>query len=282
MSPPSACVSLLLASRPQTLTLVRAMLSGFADALSLDAELLDDLRTAVSEACNNVVRHAYPDAASGPLELVLRLDGAWLLAEVRDAGTGIDELDLLDEAQLGLGIPVIRALAEHCEIRHRRGGGTEVSMCFAAERADVRLYRLPGPVGVEDDVGHHLRGDAVLSASPPSIVGTVLGRLARALAATAHFSLDRFADVYLVCDALADGAVMLAAGDRLACAVAAEPRRLEVTIGPLRPGSGRRLTSEPRRRGHPSPLERLSDELRARPADGAGELLELVMLDRPA
>ena len=52
-------VYLGLESRPQTLTIVRGMLAGVAEPLGFDAELLDDLKTAVSEACNNVVLHAY-------------------------------------------------------------------------------------------------------------------------------------------------------------------------------------------------------------------------------
>jgi anti-sigma regulatory factor (Ser/Thr protein kinase) len=48
-------VGLLLRSKPQTLTIVRGMLSGLAELLEMDPELLDDLKTSVSEACNNVV-----------------------------------------------------------------------------------------------------------------------------------------------------------------------------------------------------------------------------------
>ena len=64
-------VRLDLDSRPETLTLVRGALGGVADQLALDPELLDDLKTAVSEACNNVVMHAYDDDTPGPLEVLL-------------------------------------------------------------------------------------------------------------------------------------------------------------------------------------------------------------------
>jgi serine/threonine-protein kinase RsbW len=278
---PDSCVSLMLRSRPETLRLVRTMLSGFADAVSLDPELLDDLKTAVSEACNNVVLHAYDELDDdGPLEVSLHLDEDYLVVEVRDEGVGIDELRLLDDSEVGLGIPVIRALAARTELRRRESGGTEITMQFPASRDGTRLYSLPGTVAADDDFSARLSGDAVASVSPPSVVGAVLGRLARALAATAHFSLDRFSDVYLVTDALADEVGELSAAGRLSFALVAGAKRLEVTVGPLRPGSGTRLRSVPSEPSQPSPLKLLSDELLTHPANGEGELLQVVMLDR--
>ena len=53
------------------------MLGGMAELLAMDPELLDDLKTAVSEACNNVVLHAYPDG-SGPLTVSLNVPNARL------------------------------------------------------------------------------------------------------------------------------------------------------------------------------------------------------------
>ena len=62
----SPTVRLDLESKPETLTIVRGMLGGVAEPLAMDAELLDDLKTAVSEACNNVVLHAY-EGEPGPM-----------------------------------------------------------------------------------------------------------------------------------------------------------------------------------------------------------------------
>ena len=66
MSEEGPIVGLHLESRPQTLTIVRGILGGLAEVLAIDPELLDDLKTAVSEACNNVVLHAY-DGGPGPM-----------------------------------------------------------------------------------------------------------------------------------------------------------------------------------------------------------------------
>ena len=70
MSEDRPSVSLELESSPETLTLVRGVLGGLAEGLSLDPELLDDIKTAVSEACNNVVMHAY-GGDSGFLQVAL-------------------------------------------------------------------------------------------------------------------------------------------------------------------------------------------------------------------
>jgi serine/threonine-protein kinase RsbW len=52
-------LSLRLNSRPDSASLVRAALSALAEPLFLRPEQLSDLKTAISEACNNAVDHAY-------------------------------------------------------------------------------------------------------------------------------------------------------------------------------------------------------------------------------
>jgi len=110
-----------------------------------------------------------------------------------------------------------------------------------------------------------------------TLLAGVLGRLARTLAAGAHFSLDRFSDVYLVTDTLAAHAVSAAAGLRIQARLEAAERRLELVVGPFRSGTSERLRS-PRADRAPSPLALLSDELSVEP-DGNDELLHVVVLD---
>jgi hypothetical protein len=118
----------------------------------------------------------------------------------------------------------------------------------------------------------------VVSLSPVGFVGAVLGRVARALAARARFSLDRFSDVYLVTDALAAHAARAASGARIGFGISTGTRRLELTIGPFRGG-----TSSPLREAEPvrdvgSALVLLSDKLEVQ-ADGGHEMLHVVMTD---
>src|SRR5437764_7726614 len=269
-------VRLELESSPETLTLVRAMLGGVAEQLSLDPELLDDLKTAVSEAANNVVMHAYGED-SGPLWVRLYATEEALEVVVRDEGQGIPLIAPSDDRLQGVGIPIMRALAQQTAFRPVDDEGTEVWMQFAGRRGDEQLYRFLADAAPEDGWDKCLSGDAIVSLSPVSFVGGVLGRLARAMAARARFSLDRFSDVYLVTDALAAHVTAAASAGRIAFGISTDTRRLELTIGPFRPGTSSGLSNG----GYgdvDSALRLLSDELEIRAENGT-ESLRLVMLD---
>src|SRR5438132_13096748 len=78
-----------VASEHENVLVVREALIGFSQALELDRVTLEDILTAVTEACNNVALHAYPDGA-GPLEFELAAHEDMLEAVVRDHGQGIN------------------------------------------------------------------------------------------------------------------------------------------------------------------------------------------------
>ena len=124
-----------------------------------------------------------------------------------------------------------------------------------------------------------LSGDAVVSLSPISLLAGVHGRVARALAARARFSLDRFSDVYLVTDAIAAHAARAAKGARMSFAISTDAQRLQLTIGPFVEGSGEQLSHQAPDYSAASALTMLTDELEIR-RNGEGEILYVVMVDR--
>jgi len=274
-------VRLELDSRPETLTLVRGVLAGVAELIGLDPELLDDLKTAVSEACNNVVMHAY-EGEAGPLSLRMYIEPEAIEVVVADHGSGLPPLAPADEALQGVGLSVIRALAKQADFRARPEGGTEVRMTFAGQRNGQPLFHLPTGPGPDARDTSWLSGDAVVSLSPISLLAGVLGRVARALAARARFSLDRFSDVYLITDAIAAHAGRSASGERMSFAISTGAQRLELTIGPFVDGSGAQLRHQAPDYSAASALTMLSDELEVRSLfQAGGELLFVVMVDRP-
>jgi serine/threonine-protein kinase RsbW len=127
-------VRLTLPARPEGVAVVRQALAGMADALDFDASVLADMKMAVSEACTNVVVHAYDDDA-GTLEVEMLADEVGLTIVVRDHGAGIQPRPArVEPPALGLGLPLIAALSDAFELRGSAGSGTEVRMTFSYDR----------------------------------------------------------------------------------------------------------------------------------------------------
>jgi serine/threonine-protein kinase RsbW len=128
-------VRLTMPARHEGVAVVRQALVGMADALAFDAAVLADMKMAVSEACTNVVVHAYDDS-DGVLEVDMTADEVGLMIQVRDHGSGIRPQvnNERDVPALGLGLPLIAALSDSFELHGSAGQGTEVRMVFTYER----------------------------------------------------------------------------------------------------------------------------------------------------
>jgi len=75
------------ASELRALPLVRRQLDRLLDETSAEREKRWDIRLAVTEACSNVIRHAYP-ASGGTFHVSTDLRPGTLEVIVRDAGRG--------------------------------------------------------------------------------------------------------------------------------------------------------------------------------------------------
>jgi serine/threonine-protein kinase RsbW len=129
VEPRDSDVRLTLPARPENVAVVRHVLGAFAEALHLPLDVVEDMRLAVTEACTNVVRHAYDGTEPGSLEIVIRPEGDVLDVIVSDRGRGIGPSP--DTAGPGLGLPLIAALVDSLEIQHAPRAGSRLAMTFA-------------------------------------------------------------------------------------------------------------------------------------------------------
>ena len=279
---PVATVRLSLESRPESVALVRMMLSGAGEELMFGAELLADLKTAVSEACNNVVVHAYRDGARGPMTVTLRDLEDTVVVTVADHGIGV-VADAPPSDGLGVGLAVIDALVAESDFRSAPGSGTEVEMVFTRERPEdaVGAQRpAGGGAGVrrrsERPPGGRRRGDRrdpagageiLLDVDPAGLLGGILGRVAGAVAAESAFSIDRYSEVSLVTDSIAAHARTYAQSSHLLSRLRAAEKRLDLEVGPFHPGSLAKLQAD-ERGASPALLAMLVDDLSAESAGG--------------
>jgi anti-sigma regulatory factor (Ser/Thr protein kinase) len=119
---------LTLPARAENVAVVRHAFGGLGDVMDVPDQTLSDIKLAVTEACTNVVVHAYPGRDDGPLGVTARVDGGSLTGADPPHGRGI--VPRPDSPGLGLGLPLIATLAESLELGTGPDDETEVRMTF--------------------------------------------------------------------------------------------------------------------------------------------------------
>jgi serine/threonine-protein kinase RsbW len=122
-----ATVRLTIPARAEYITLCRLALTGIARVRDLPDEILADLKLALTEAASNSVRHAYAGADdAGVVQISYELRPDRLVIEVTDEGEGFDPEEAEgppeELSEGGLGIAIIRAIADEVEIGTQPGG----------------------------------------------------------------------------------------------------------------------------------------------------------------
>jgi serine/threonine-protein kinase RsbW/stage II sporulation protein AB (anti-sigma F factor) len=117
-------------AEPQQLGDIREAVTAFAAAHG--AQNVEGLRLALSEAITNAILHAYVDASEpGDIEIsAVRHPDDGLEICVGDHGRGLRRRP--DSPGLGVGMPLIATLAQAVHVESRPGGGTLLTMTFAA------------------------------------------------------------------------------------------------------------------------------------------------------
>lgn len=126
-------VRLMLPAHARNIAVVRRALEAIAEELALPRRLIEDMRLAVTEACTNVVRHAYENGeadAAAALRVDLLPDERGMRVIVEDDGRGLSPSP--DLRGPGLGLPLITALTAELEVTHGAGDrGSRIAMTFA-------------------------------------------------------------------------------------------------------------------------------------------------------
>jgi anti-sigma regulatory factor (Ser/Thr protein kinase) len=107
----------------------RHAVTGFARQHGVPSTMLGGIALAVSEACSNVVLHAYRKTlAPGDFSVDVALGRDSVRVRVRDHGLGMTPR--IDSPGVGLGLPIIASTADAFTVAPCEGGGTELRMRF--------------------------------------------------------------------------------------------------------------------------------------------------------
>jgi serine/threonine-protein kinase RsbW len=226
-----------LPARAENVAVVRHALAGLAEQIGMDEVGVADLKTVVTEACMNVVVHAY-SGENGPLTVEAEPDSEGLTVTVSDSGSGISPQAESERASLKLGLSLIAALSSSFSISGGLDRGTEVMMRLPLLEGGGNGSGgsagtlLPEVTGTEIAVGR------------AELLEPVLARMVGALAARRDLPVDRVSDAVLITDAIAgaapgrfaDGCVRLGLGE--------SEKGLELRLGPMEKGAAGEIRRE--------------------------------------
>lgn len=248
-----------LPARAENVAVVRHALAGLADRLGMDEGGIADLKTVVTEACMNVVVHAYPEEEEwGMLAVDARPALNGLTVVVRDFGRGIQPRPEADRPSLRIGLTLIAALSASFEIKGGIDRGTEIRMFLPLVTGETDRGESPAVTEAPS-----LSDDATaMRVGPPELVGPILSRALGAVAARREISVDRLSDAMLLSDAISarapegftDGHVLLSLADR--------DEGVQLRVGPMKSGAAERLRESLDLPEVGGTLATLADELR--------------------
>lgn len=132
-------VVLQLPASAEYVDIVRLNLYGIASKMGFTYEDIEDMKVAVSEACNNSVLYAYGQA-DGMVDVIFEVGTNVLSITVKDEGESFDSLDAsgerltlhdkeLNDVQVGgLGFYLMQALMDDVSVVSEAGKGTVVTL----------------------------------------------------------------------------------------------------------------------------------------------------------
>lgn len=112
----------------ETLSLIRRVIAACVQHLNLSAALLNDIKLATTEACTNVIKHAYKFDDSMSFDLEIRTSEEVLVVEVfyedpEFVPENIPVPNLKEIKEGGLGVFIIRNIMDHVDYQTQGDSG---------------------------------------------------------------------------------------------------------------------------------------------------------------
>lgn len=124
-------------AKNENVMLARTMAVAFLVELNLPLNVVNEVKTIVSEAVTNAIVHGYLNDSSKYVGFNLRYDMQNIYIEVIDNGVGIDDVEKareplfstkLEEERAGLGFTIMEVFTDKLEIISRVNEGTRILM----------------------------------------------------------------------------------------------------------------------------------------------------------
>ncbi len=122
-------ISMTIPSKPEYVGVIRLTVSAIANRMGFNIEEIEDIKVAVAEGCTNAIEHGLNNS----FDVTFEIDREKLCIAIKDEGRGcnleeIEEPNLLEPKEGGLGIFIIKSLMDDVEIICKKGSGMQIKM----------------------------------------------------------------------------------------------------------------------------------------------------------
>lgn len=124
-------------AKVSNVTIARTITASFLVELDLPLNVINEVKTVISEAVTNAIVHGYHNDESKSVYMNLSYDNYNLYIEVIDYGSGIADVEKakeplfttkLEEERAGLGFTIMEVFSDNLEVMSRVNEGTKVTM----------------------------------------------------------------------------------------------------------------------------------------------------------
>jgi stage II sporulation protein AB (anti-sigma F factor) len=130
-------MNLKISAKSKNEAFARSAVAAFCVELNPTLDLINDIKTAVSEAVTNSIVHGYGGAGGGIIEIEAYLEDKTVHIEIKDSGVGIENIEEArrpffttkpEQERSGMGFTVMETFMDSLEVAPNAGGGLAVRM----------------------------------------------------------------------------------------------------------------------------------------------------------
>lgn len=130
-------MKLIIKAIPANESFARSVVASFATQCDPTIDVLNDIKTAVSEAVTNCIVHAYLNSEKGEILIEGYIYNDVLTLSICDYGLGIDNVEKAMEdfyttkegdERSGLGFTIMKTFMDELSVSSEKGAGTTVNM----------------------------------------------------------------------------------------------------------------------------------------------------------
>ena len=124
-------------AKTENVIFCRTVAIGFLINLNLEVGILNEIKTAISEAVTNAIVHGYRNDESKLVEFIMSYDEVKITMEVIDYGVGIEDIEQarvplysskVTEERAGLGFTIMEVFSDELMVESVLGEKTIVTM----------------------------------------------------------------------------------------------------------------------------------------------------------